>query len=191
MILDSSSTTERPTPDTQVEEQPAVSVLDPLALGVGLAGAVAALAVLGSGSEGLVAACFLGALGVLAVIDYRTHLLPNRIVLPAAALVLGLQLALFPGDALEWILAAVGAFAVLLVLALTRPGGLGMGDAKLGLLLGAGLGLDVATALFIGCLALWPVAVYILAREGLDARSRALPLGPALAFGAAVVTLMS
>jgi leader peptidase (prepilin peptidase) / N-methyltransferase len=172
------------------EPRPAVRLLDPAAIGVGLAGAVAALAVLGIGSRGIVAACFLGALGVLAVIDYRTHLLPNRIVLPSAAAVLILQVSLFPGDALEWVLASVGCFAVLLALALIKPGGIGMGDAKLGLLLGAGLGIDVAMAVFIGCLALWPIAAYILARDGLDARTTALPLGPALAFGAAAVTLM-
>jgi leader peptidase (prepilin peptidase)/N-methyltransferase len=115
--------------------------------------------------------------------------LPNWIVLPSAALVLTLQLALFPGDALEWVVASLGCFALLLALAVVRPGGIGMGDAKLGLLLGAGLGIDVAMAMLVGCLALWPVAAYILARDGLDARSKALPLGPALALGAALVTL--
>jgi leader peptidase (prepilin peptidase) / N-methyltransferase len=173
-----------------VEAPPAAAALDALAGGVGLVAAAAALVVLGLGSRGLVAACFLAALGVLAVIDFRTYELPNRIVLPAAAAVLGLQLALFPGDALEWVLSAAGCFALLLVLALSWRGSLGMGDAKLGLLLGAGLGMDVVTAMLVGCLALWPVAAFILARDGLAARKNAIPLGPALAFGAAVVTLV-
>jgi uncharacterized membrane protein (UPF0127 family)/Flp pilus assembly protein protease CpaA len=152
-------------------------------------GAVLALAQFGFTSTGLVGACFLAALGVLAVIDFRTHLLPNRIVIPAAALVLALRLALFPDQAVEWIAAAFGCSAVLLVLALIKPGGIGMGDVKLGFLLGAGLGADVAVALLLGFVALWPVAIWILLKDGVDARTRALPLGPALALGAAVVLL--
>ena len=100
------------------------------------------------------------------------------------------SLALFPDQALEWVLASVGCFSLLLVLTLLKPGGLGMGDVKLGLLLGAGLGLDVATAVLLGCLALWPVALYVvLTADGPDARKRTLPLGPALALGAAIVAL--
>jgi leader peptidase (prepilin peptidase)/N-methyltransferase len=189
MISGSSSAAEPAVVRAGMEPAPAVSVLDAPVLGTGLAAAAAAFAVLGIGARGIVAACFLGALGMLAVVDWRTHLLPNRIVLPAAAAVLILQVSLFPDDALEWVLASVGCFAILLALALVKPGGIGMGDAKLGLLLGAGLGLDVAMAMLIGCLALWPVAAYIVARDGLDARTRALPLGPALALGAALVTL--
>jgi leader peptidase (prepilin peptidase)/N-methyltransferase len=177
-------------PSSPASEATGIRAAHPaLAIGAGVAGAVLALAVLGLGSRGLVAACFLGAMGALAVIDFRTRLLPNRIVLPAAAIVLALQLALFPDDAIEWIAASLGCFVVLLVIALAKPGGIGMGDAKLGLLLGAGLGADVTMALLIGCLALWPVAAYLLLRDGADARKAALPLGPALALGAAVVAL--
>lgn len=143
----------------------------------------------GPGARGLVDAVFLAALGALAVIDFERHLLPNRIVLPSAALVFALQLALFPNQALEWTIASLATFLSLLVLALIRPGGLGMGDVKLGLLLGAGLGSAVLGALLIGFLALWPVALWLLLRGGAGARKRALPLGPALAFGAAVVVL--
>jgi leader peptidase (prepilin peptidase)/N-methyltransferase len=189
MISGSSSAAEVPDAAAVPEPQHATPVLDAPAAGAGVVAAAAALAVLGIGARGLVAACFLGALAVLAAIDLRTHLLPNRIVLPSAAAVLILQVSLFPGDALEWVLASAGCFAVLLALALARPGGVGMGDAKLGLLLGAGLGLDAAMAMLIGCLALWPVAAYILARDGLGARTRALPLGPALALGAVAVVL--
>jgi uncharacterized membrane protein (UPF0127 family) len=176
--------------DRDVSESAATPLLSIPALLVAAIGALAALAQFGFSSEGLVTACFLAAVGLLAVIDYQRRLIPNVIVLPAAALVLGLQLALFPDQALEWVLASVGCFSLLLVLTLLKPGGLGMGDVKLGLLLGAGLGLDVATALLLGCLALWPVALYVvLTADGPDARKRTLPLGPALALGAAIVAL--
>jgi leader peptidase (prepilin peptidase)/N-methyltransferase len=162
---------------------------DPVALGAGAVAALFTLATLGLDSRGIVGACFLGSLAMLAVIDFRTRTIPNRIVLPAAALVLALQLILFPADALEWVLASLAAAALLLTLSFARRGGIGMGDVKLGLLLGAGLGADVAVAMLIGALALWPFALWVVLQGGLDARKEALPLGPALAFGAAVVVL--
>jgi leader peptidase (prepilin peptidase) / N-methyltransferase len=168
---------------------PSTAPAPAVVIGAGVVVAGFTLGVLGIDSDGIVGACFLGALAALAVIDFRTHELPTQVVLPAAATVLILQLALFPDNALEWVLSSVGCFALLLVLALSRRGALGMGDATLGLLLGAGLGLDVAMALLIGSLALWPVAAFILVRDGLDARKTQLPLGPALALGAAVVIL--
>jgi uncharacterized membrane protein (UPF0127 family)/Flp pilus assembly protein protease CpaA len=163
--------------------------IDAKALLLGSAGVVAAFARFGFSSTGLVTACLLGALGVLAVIDFRHQLLPNKIVLPAVALVLALQLALFPGAALEWTVAALGCSGALLALALIKPGGIGMGDVKLGLLLGAGLGADVTVALLLGFLALWPVALYLVLTDGPEARKQTLPLGPALALGAALVVL--
>jgi uncharacterized membrane protein (UPF0127 family)/Flp pilus assembly protein protease CpaA len=168
---------------------PATPSIDAKALLLGGAGAVAAFARFGFSSTGLVSACLLGALGVLAVIDFRHQLLPNKVVLPAVALVLALQLALFPGEALEWTVAALGCSGALLALALIKPGGIGMGDVKLGLLLGAGLGADVTVALLLGFLALWPVALYLVLTDGPEARKQTLPLGPALALGAALVVL--
>jgi len=167
------------------------SPVDLVVAGTGAGVALFTLAVLGLGSRGVVGIVFLGALAALAVIDFRTHTIPNRIVLPSAALVLTLQLALFPDQALEWVLAAFGAAALLLALALAKPSGIGMGDVKLGLLLGAGLGWDVAVAMLIGAIALWPFALWVVLHDGVDARKQTLPLGPALAFGAAIVVLTS
>jgi prepilin signal peptidase PulO-like enzyme (type II secretory pathway) len=45
--------------------------------------------------------------------------------------------------------------------------------------------------MLIGALALWPFALWVVLQGGLAARKRALPLGPALALGAAVVVLSS
>jgi leader peptidase (prepilin peptidase) / N-methyltransferase len=175
-------------PDPMTAAGPALGLV---AVGAGAAAALFTLAVLGVGSRGIVGACFLGVLAAIAVIDFRTHTIPNRIVLPAAALVLGLQLLLFSDDALEWATCSLGAAGVLLVMALIKSGGIGMGDVKLGLLLGAGLGTDVAVAMLIGALALWPFALWAVLQGGAAARKQALPLGPALALGAAVVVLSS
>jgi prepilin signal peptidase PulO-like enzyme (type II secretory pathway) len=159
------------------------------AVGAGAVGAVAALTHLGLTSRGLVAAVLLGAMGALAVIDLREGRLPISIVLPCAAAVLALQLALFPDDSLEWVLSAATTFAILLALSGMRRDSLGVGDALVGFLLGAGLGADVVYAMLIGCLALWPVAAYLVFHEGADARKKAIPLTPALALGAALAVL--
>jgi leader peptidase (prepilin peptidase)/N-methyltransferase len=159
------------------------------ALAAGSLGVAAALIRFGVSSEGLVTAALLGSLGVLAVIDFREHVVPSRLVLPAAGLVLALQLALFPDQALEWILAAFITCALLLGLSMLKRDSLDAGDAQLGLLLGAGLGLDVAWAMLLGVLILWPVAAYLVFSEGVDARKKALPLTPALALGAAILAL--
>lgn len=152
-------------------------------------GVLAGLIRYGPTSEGIVTAVLLGALGALAVIDFRHQVIPHRIVLPAAAAVLALRLGLFPDDALEWMLAALGTFVLLLSIALIRRDSIGVGDAEVGLLLGAGLGIDVAYAILIGVLALWPVAGYMVLKGGVEARKTALPLTPALALGAAIVAL--
>jgi prepilin signal peptidase PulO-like enzyme (type II secretory pathway) len=144
----------------------------------------------GAGGRFAVAALFIGALCVLAAIDLTERRLPNRIVLPTTAIVLAAQILLFPDRALEWILAAIGAAVVLLLPLLVLRDGVGMGDVKLMLLLGAALGSAVATALVVGSLAAAAYAVLLLMRGGGDARRASFPLGPFLAFGALVALLL-
>ncbi|MDQ1727528.1 MAG: leader peptidase (prepilin peptidase) / N-methyltransferase [Frankiaceae bacterium] len=153
---------------------------------LGAALAALALARHGLTREGVLAAGLLPVLAVLAGIDLRCRLLPNRIVLPALAAVLAWQIALAPQRTGEWLAAAVGAAVFLLAPSLLRPGAVGMGDVKLAALLGAALGAEVAGALLIGLMAMAPVALIVLWRRGRDAT---LPMGPCLAFGAALVLL--
>ena len=153
--------------------------------------ALVALVHLGLNPHGVIGAGFTATLVVLAAIDLRLGLLPNRIVLPAAGAVLFLQISFYPGDAVEWVAASVGAAGFLLLPSLINSSGIGMGDVKLALLLGAMLGSAVIGALLIGFLTLWPVAIYLFATEGWGARKRSLPLGPSLAFGSILVLLLS
>lgn len=143
----------------------------------------------GVGAHGLVAAFFLAVLVALTRIDLERRILPNRIVLPAAGLVLAAQLALFPDRAVEWLVAPLLAFGLLLVPVLVNPAALGLGDVKLMLLFGAALGFSVFNALLLGFLLVLPVALVILARGGMAARKRAIPFGPFLAGGAVLATL--
>ena len=68
--------------------------------------------------------------------------------MPAAAIVLVAQTMLYPSP--EWALGAFGAAGFLFVAALAYPKGMGMGDVKLALLLGAMLGRNVSVALMVG-----------------------------------------
>jgi leader peptidase (prepilin peptidase) / N-methyltransferase len=135
-----------------------------------------------------VAAGFCVVLVAISAIDFEHRIIPNRIVVPAAAVALVAQTALEPSP--EWALAGFAAALFLLVAALAYPGGMGMGDVKLALLLGAVLGRNVAPGMMIGMVAAILPSIFLFARHGAAARKMAIPFGPFLAFGA-VVTLFA
>jgi leader peptidase (prepilin peptidase)/N-methyltransferase len=151
--------------------------------------AIAAIAQAGFGARGLIDAFACAILVVLAAIDIDRQLLPNRIVLPAAAIVLGAQLVFFPEHWLASIGASLGAAALFAGARLVYPAGLGMGDVKLALLLGAVLGTAVLSALTLGTFAAGVFGLILLARGGAAARKTAIPFGPFLGFGAIIVLL--
>ncbi|MCW3028910.1 MAG: prepilin peptidase [Solirubrobacterales bacterium] len=160
------------------------SVVAPFVVGV----VVLALATLPL-DRGVVAAFAAAVLVVLSAIDLERGIIPNRIVLPAAALALTMQVALFPDRAAEWALAGVLGAAVFAVPHLFRRDWIGMGDVKLVLLIGVVLGWSVANAAFIAFLCVFPVALLMLVRNGLGARKSTIPLGPFLSLGALIVLL--
>ncbi len=131
-----------------------------------------------------VAAVFCAVLVVISATDLTHRIVPNRVVLPAAVFVLVAQLVIVPS--LEWPLASLGAALFLFAAALAYPRGMGMGDVKLALLLGAALGRGVAVALMLGMLAALVPAVVLLVRHGAAARKMALPFAPFLALGAVI-----
>jgi leader peptidase (prepilin peptidase)/N-methyltransferase len=134
--------------------------------------------------EALVAAFFCAALVAVSAIDLEHRIIPNRIVLPAAAAVLSARTALEPSP--EWALGALGCSLFLFVAVLAYPAGMGMGDVKLALLLGAALGRAGPVALAVGMLCALLPAVYLLARHGSAGRKMAIPFGPFLALGGVV-----
>jgi prepilin signal peptidase PulO-like enzyme (type II secretory pathway) len=135
----------------------------------------------------VVAAFAASALVVLAAIDIERGIIPNRIVLPMAGIVLVAQIALFPGRALEWVLAAILAALVLMIPQLLGRAWMGMGDVKLVLLVGAALGWGVVGAVLMAFVCVFPFTLIVLIREGLAARRATIPFGPFLALGALIV----
>jgi leader peptidase (prepilin peptidase) / N-methyltransferase len=135
-----------------------------------------------------VAAFFSVTLVAISVTDLERRIIPNRIVLPATGVVLLAQTALSPSP--EWALGALGASLFLFLAALAYPAGMGMGDVKLALLLGAMLGRTVPAAMMIAMVAALVPAAVLLARHGSAARKMGIPFGPFLALGG-VVTLFA
>lgn len=134
--------------------------------------------------EAAIAAFFCAALVTVSVTDIERFVIPNRIVLPAAAVVLLAQTAREPS--IEWALAGVGAALFLFLAALAYPAGMGMGDVKLALLLGVALGRVVPVAMMVGMIAALVPSAVLFARHGQAARKMKIPFGPFLAFGGVV-----
>jgi len=129
-------------------------------------------------------------LAVLSWLDLQDRLIPNRIVLPAWAIVLVAQVVLHPAQWDEWLIASAVAAGVFVVPALVYPTGLGMGDAKLVGLIGAALGYGVLNGLLVGTLLAGLFAAALLLRHGSAARRVTFPYRPFLAAGAVAVLLV-
>jgi leader peptidase (prepilin peptidase)/N-methyltransferase len=134
---------------------------------------------------------FAGVLLYLAAFDLEHRLIPNRVVLPAAAIVLAAQIALAPDRTVELVAAALGASAFFFVTLIAYPPGLGMGDVKLALLLGAALGTHVVGALLVGAITAALCGIVLIVRDSAGGRKRAIAFGPFLAFGGLLALFLS
>jgi leader peptidase (prepilin peptidase) / N-methyltransferase len=132
---------------------------------------------------------FVAALIALAGIDLDHKLLPNKIVYPLAAWGVVAVLIADRDDLVEHLIAGAGAFLFLFLAVLAYPRGMGMGDVKLAGAMGIYLGKSVIPALLIAFLAGSVVGIAIIAREGAEARKKAVPFGIFLALGGVVAVL--
>ena len=132
----------------------------------------------------VVAGFFVVVLVVISVVDVRRRIVPNRLVLPAAAIVLAARTLVHPSPV--WIAAGALAAAFLFIAAIVRPGGMGMGDVKLALLLGVAVGRSVPIALVVALLAASVPSIAILLRHGSRGRTMGIPFAPFLALGGLV-----
>jgi prepilin signal peptidase PulO-like enzyme (type II secretory pathway) len=131
-----------------------------------------------------VASFFCATLVTVSATDLSHRIVPNVVVLPASAIVLVAMTALHPSP--EWLLGAFGASFFLFLAALAYPKGMGMGDVKLALLLGAMLGRTVPVALMVGMIAALVPSFVLFARHGKAARKMGIPFAPFLSLGGVV-----
>ena len=134
----------------------------------------------------LVLALSLIALSIaLAFTDLEYRLLPNAIV--GFGSLVGLILSVLAGPAAWWTypLVSLAVAGFLFALASAYPGGMGMGDVKMGGMLGAFLGPYAALAVFVGRLC-GVLTGGLLMMAGKMRRRSALPFGVFMAFGGVV-----
>ncbi|SFF43566.1 prepilin peptidase [Streptomyces mirabilis] len=163
------------------------------------AGACAGLALATGARPELAVWLLLAPLGVLlAVVDFRVQRLPDVLTLPLAGLALVLLgvMALVPEHAGEWPTALFGSLVLggaYFLLFLVNPNGMGFGDVKLALGIGAVLGWygwgTVVLGTFAGFLfgGLYGLGLVLMRRAG---RKTSIPFGPFLIAGAYVGLLI-
>jgi leader peptidase (prepilin peptidase) / N-methyltransferase len=161
-------------------------------------GAVCALLALLREPAELPAFALLAVLGMLlAAVDLRHKLLPNRMVLPffGLALVLLVIAALAAPERQLLMAALLGSLAMFtfyLLAALAKPGGIGMGDVKLAAVVGlyAGYeGLTAWVAVLFGAFLLNAVAIILLMLARRLKRDSDIPFGPSMIAATLLVSL--
>jgi len=175
--------TNAPLHDPLLKRVPRSSRLLLVALGTALLSGACGL-VYGFTLDGLVSVFFCWVLVIVTRTDLEHRLIPDRIILPGTVAILALRT--IDDPSVEWVISALGAGLVLFLVVLAYPRGLGMGDVKLSAFIGAGLGLSVIPAMFVGFFVAFVPAAVLLVRHGQEARKKAIPLGPFLALGAVV-----
>lgn len=133
----------------------------------------------------LPALLFLSSLVAIFYIDLDHSLILNVIVLPVAVIGLAANIAISPDRWLEYLAAGLMSATFFFVVAVLKPGGMGMGDVKLAGMMGFFLGKDVLIGLFMGFLIGALTGVALMA-AGIKGRKSRIPFGPFLAIGAVI-----
>jgi leader peptidase (prepilin peptidase)/N-methyltransferase len=129
---------------------------------------------------------FAAMLVAVAAIDLDHHIVPNKILIPAAVWGVISAALVRLSDLPELVAWGAGAFAFLLIAALIYPAGMGMGDVKLAGVMGLYLGSSVVPALLAAFLTGSAYGIAVMARHGAAARKRGVPFAPFLALGGVV-----
>ena len=129
---------------------------------------------------------FVTALVAITLTDLERRVIPNKILLVAAAAGVAIAAIGDPSSLPERGIATAAAGGGLFLVALAYPRGMGLGDVKLAAVMGLFLGRDVAPALLVALLAGSAVGLLLIARHGAQARKQAIPFGPFLALGGVV-----
>ena len=127
---------------------------------------------------------FSSVLIAVSFIDIDLKIIPNVIVIPFTVVGIALNIYLNP---VKWwmpLAFAAGAFTFMLIINLIYPKGMGMGDVKLSLMVGAFLVKSVIAGLFLGFLvgAIFGVAVIIKKRK----MRQTIPFGPFISIGSII-----
>ncbi len=138
--------------------------------------------------ELLVAWFFIAAMVAVAFIDYDHMIIPTRIVLPGALVGLMASVALHPQRWWIYLAGCLGAASFMFALAMIWSGGMGPGDIRMALFMGAVLGKYVILALFLAFLFGGVIGGYLVLSKKRSRKDK-IPFGPYLALGSVLAVL--
>lgn len=141
----------------------------------------------GFSPELIIAILFVSMLIIITVSDIAYMLIPDKVLLPFAIVLLVLRFFIPLDPWWDSLLGAAAGFLILLLISIVSKGGMGGGDIKLffviGLVLGTG---GTLMTLFFASLIGAIVGVIILRMKG-QGRKTPIPFGPSIAAGALIV----
>jgi prepilin signal peptidase PulO-like enzyme (type II secretory pathway) len=130
------------------------------------------------------------ALIVCTATDLLRYRVPNAVTYPGTALALAAALLMPDADIVSAILAALLGGGFFLALAFITRGGIGLGDVKLAVLIGAALGLPLAYQALLAGMLIGGVVLAVLLMAGILGRRQAVPYAPFLALSAVAFVLV-
>ncbi|MCL5073349.1 MAG: A24 family peptidase [Actinobacteria bacterium] len=126
---------------------------------------------------------------IISFIDLKFKIIPNKIILPFTLVGLSISTAIIvlENPRRWWLPLAycAGAFIFMLIIHLIYPKGMGMGDVKLSLMLGAFLVKNVIVGLFLGFL-IGSISGLILIISKKKKLSQEIPFGPFISTGSII-----
>jgi leader peptidase (prepilin peptidase)/N-methyltransferase len=168
-----------------------ISVRYPLTeLGLGALYAATVLVLWDEPWEVALGLVFVTVLMAVTLTDLDLRIIPNKILIVAAVLAVGIVVVGDVGTLPERMIAAAAAGGLLFAAALAYPRGMGLGDVKLAATMGLFLGRSVAPAILVALLVGSLVGLAMIARHGTSARKQAIPFGPFLSLGGVVGLLL-
>lgn len=126
---------------------------------------------------------------IISFIDLKFKIIPNKIVLPFTLFGLSIStvIIVLENPRRWWLPLAycAGAFIFMLIIHLIYPKGMGLGDVKLSLMLGAFLVKNVIVGLFLGFL-IGSISGLILIISKKKKLSQEIPFGPFISIGSTI-----
>jgi len=141
---------------------------------------------LGFSSELVVAILFMSLLVIITVSDIAYMLIPDKVLLPFALVLIGLRIFIPLEPLWDSFLGAIVGFGVLFLIAVVSKGGMGGGDIKLFFVIGLVLGtVNTLVTLFLAAFIGSIVGIIVLKRTG-QGRKTPIPFGPSIAVAAVI-----
>jgi prepilin signal peptidase PulO-like enzyme (type II secretory pathway) len=127
---------------------------------------------------------FCSVLIAVSFIDIEFRIIPNVIVIPFTIIGIGFNIFMDAGNWWHPLAFSAGSFAFMLIINLIYPKGMGMGDVKLSMMMGAFLVKNVIPGMFLGFLAGSIFGIFVIIRK--RKLKQMIPFGPFLSIGSII-----